>query len=496
MTPDHSPAPKPRGWLRALLVLFIAFDAAVLLQWECGAFQSELGSHRDEAVHFLAGVRIREKITGSEKRAGAVAEDGSREELAASARAPVFPLALGGWMAAFGGTRTAALLFMAALAGVTAMIIFCTVRGALGEVAAGAAALLWLCAPATRESFSAILPEQLYALAASLLLWAQTLGARGEPGPQAARAHRIVNIASLLVIAGVVALAGGIAFSLLPGDASTASLFLKDCAAVPGIAVAAFALAGIAIRTSPDARPSTVWPAAAALVAGVLVARWLKSHDTDTRVLVVALPALAVLAVRGAFALAASIGDRAAIAAERPRRQRLWLALLVMLAFTADFITRRQKDWQGFRAVARTLVEESAPGTRVLVVSDAIGEGMLLSELAVLDREGNVLVERGSRTLALPPDDTTHGRPAQRFIEDEQLLAHLHSGRIRYIVIDTAVPQDIRGSYHDQARRVIEDNIRSFWPLYDSPLTRNGEPMGHPLRIFRVATQGEMPELR
>ena len=76
--------------------------------------------------------------------------------------------------------------------------------------------------------------------------------------------------------------------------------------------------------------------------------------------------------------------------------------------------------------------------------------------------------------------------PGERFHEDENLFAHLTSGSIQYIVLDSAVPIETRAGYHDQMRRVIEDNVRIFWPISDSPIFRNGEPMGHPLRIFRV----------
>jgi hypothetical protein len=508
MTPDNPPAPKQRGWLRALLVLFIAFDGAVFFQWECGAFQSELGGHRDEAAHFLAGARVRERITRSENHTGSATANAPREELVALSRSPVFSLALGGWMTAFGASRTAALLFMAALAAATAALIFCTVFRELGGFAAATAALLWLCAPAVRESFSTILPEQLYALAAALLLWSQTLGPRKPPGlafqspdgssRQEEPPRRLAGAGARIragIAGGCCVFAVCIAFKLMSRNARAASEFLRECVLVPGIAVAAFAAAGMVFRPRSDERTNTLWPVMTALTVGVLFARWLKSGEADARTLVVATPVLAMLAVRGAISLAGSVGSRAAIAAELPRRRLLWLFLLALLSLSADFITPRQKEWQGFGAVARALLDEAHDGLRVLVVSDPLGEGMLVSELAVLDRDGRVIVERGSETLANPALSGPRGRPMERFLEDEQLFAHLTSGRIRYIVLDSAVPQDVRAGYHDQMRRVVEDNVRSFWPIYDSPIIRDGEPMGHPLRIYRVM-QSEGAQLR
>ena len=111
---------------------------------------------------------------------------------------------------------------------------------------------------------------------------------------------------------------------------------------------------------------------------------------------------------------------------------------------------------------------------------------MLLSELAMRDGAREITVERGSETLAESPGGEPRVPPMERFHEDEQLFADLTSGRIRYIVLDSAVPIGTRAGYHDQMRRVIEDNVRIFWPISDSPIVRDGEPMGHPLRIFRV----------
>lgn len=506
MTPDNASTPKSRGWLRALLMLFIAFDAAVFFQWAGGAFESELGGHRDEAAHFLAGLRVRESITRTQSYAGSATLNVSREEEIADSRSWGISPVLGGWMAVFGATRTAALMFMAALAAATAALIFSTVRRELGDTAATAAALVWLCAPAVRESFSTILPGQLYALAAALLLWAHARSPRkprsvalqscAEPCPQtnppggsnqtAARAPRLIRHVPLFVIAGMLALDGTGALALAPTDTLAASRFLQDCVLAPGIAVAAFALVGIAVSLRSNMGESVLWSSAAAFAAGVLVARWLKAGDADTRTLVVALPALAMLAVRGAVWLAGAVSRRAETAAVLLRRRQLWLFLLLLLALPMDLVAHRRKEWHGFSPVARTLLDEARGNVRVLVVSDLLGEGMLVAELAVLDLEPKVTIERGSTTLARPPDASSHGKPAQRFLDDEQLFAHLISGHIRYIVLDSAVPQDVRAGYHDQILRVLEGNVRSFWPIYDSPIIRDGEPMGHPLRVFRV----------
>jgi hypothetical protein len=466
---------KSRGWIRLLIAFIVAFDVAAFFQWVDGAFQSEFGGHPDEAMHYVGGVRVHDAALHTWARARSGGGLSLRQPAAALRRTPAFDIAEGAWMLAFGTSRIAVLLFMATLAAATALLIFGTVRREFGEWAAVVAATLWLCAPAVRESYETVLPGLAGALffTGAMLLWARMID-EGRPWLTAVGGGFVV----------VVALAD--TFSFRAGDPQAALLFLKECAFVLGIAAAVFAIVGVVIRRHPDGRRSTVCVALAALVAGVLFARWMQAGVPDSRILVVATPALAILATRGAVSLAGIVGSRNAAIGELSRRRALWLLLLMLLTLPSHLLNRRQKDWAGFGPVALTLVEQSSGPARVLIVSDPRGEGMLISEIAMRDGARQVRVERGSQTLVESGGPELRVRPPERFLEDEQLLAHLTAGSIRYIVLDSAVPGASRAGYHDQALRVLESNVRNFWPIYDSPIIRDGEPMGHPLRIFRV----------
>ena len=504
MSPETTSTPISRGWVRLLIAFVVALDVAAFFQWADGAFQSEFGGHPDEATHYLTGLRARDAAlhTWDRTHPGEV-----HHPVAALRRTPAFDVAQGAWMLIFGTSRIAALLFMATLAAATTTLIFGTVRREFGDWAAVVAALLWLCAPAVRESYETILPEQFgaFLFTGAALLWARVMDARGRSGalqnsadaqsvapvPDAsnqrqAPACRLIRALALLGGGGVLAHTLAVALEIAPGDPRAAFFFLKECVSVPGIAVVVFAIAGVVIRRRSEARMNTVWVAMIVLVAGVLFARWMKAGVPDVRVLIVAAPALAMLAVRGAVSLAGIVGSQTAIARERSRRAALWILLLLLLALPADLLSHREKEWQGFGPIALTLAEESRGPARVLVVSDPRGEGMLISEIAMRDLARQITIERGSETLADSAGSPPRGKPQERFIEDEQLFAHLTDGRIRYIVLDSAVPEESHAGYHDQVRRIIEGNVRSFWPISDSPIIRDGEPQGHPLRIFRV----------
>jgi hypothetical protein len=212
------------------------------------------------------------------------------------------------------------------------------------------------------------------------------------------------------------------------------------------------------------------------------------------RSLIPATPALAMLAVAGAVSLAGIGAAHAPTARSRRRREILWVLLLLLLATPQSILHNHPKEWQGFGPIAITLLDEAPRDARVLVVSDPRGEGMLLSEIAMHDRRTGISIERGSKTLVDPTRLSPRGRPLERFLDDEHLAAYLAGRGFHYIVVDGTVPEKSQAGYHDQVRTLIEENSRKFWPIYQSPITRDGEPQGHPLRIFRVIAAGSLPE--
>ena len=491
MASDNPPAPNVRGWVRLLIVFVVAFDVAAFFQWADGAFQSEFGGRADEAQNYFAGLHTRDALVRTPERAG----DGEKFSVASAPdRKWGFSHALGGWMAVFGASRIAVLLFMAALAAATVTLIFYAVHREHGDWAAAVASLLWLCAPAVRESFETILPEQSGALilTGAALLWARMVD---EGSLRRTAVPKWIGAAALLVLGCILAFVIAVSVKAVPGHSRAAGIILRECVSVLGIAATVFAIVGAVIRPRAEAQAGAVRVAMVALVAGVLVARLVKFAIPDVRVLIVATPALAILAARGAVALAGIVGSKAVVPAEVSRRRTLWLFLLLLLALPMDLLHAWQKDWRGFGPAALTLIEESHGPARVLVVSDARGEGMFASEMAMRDGERQITVERGSETLAQSVGETPGGRPEQRFIEDGELLAYLTSGRIRYVVLDSAVPYEGHAGYHDQARRVLEGNVRNFWPAFDNAIIRDGELHARALRIFRVM-RGDGAELQ
>jgi hypothetical protein len=258
--------------------------------------------------------------------------------------------------------------------------------------------------------------------------------------------------------------------------------YLQKMSIAIGIAVAVFALIGIVSR----ARSSGRWAALSSLVIGICIFQSLIPVGREARHILPATAALVLLAVAGLLAVARMRLVRAE-GNEQQRREYIWVVLLLLLTLPFTFIHREQKGYSGFRPIASELLNTAKPGSRILVSSDARGEGMFISEIAMSDHRPNLFVERASKALVDPKGRTWDGKNLhEKFSDDEKLLAFLKDGKIEYIVLDDAVPEEKRAGYHDQLRRVIEDHIGTFVAVAETPIIRENEQQAKPLRLYHI----------
>ena len=539
MLPETAIIPKSHDWARLLIVFVVAFDVAAFWQWMGGAYQSEFGGHPDEGTHYVAGLIIQDLVEDATKARG-VQSDATKTaavqkfevRLLADHR-PIFPgyrrpgfsFFQTAWAFAFGASRLSVLLLVAAFAAGVATMLYGAVREEFGEWTAIVAALLWLCAVSIRESYGMLMPEMPGALAmfGATLAWGRFLD-RGRDGD-------VVPFGVLTVIA-LVTESAGVAILMMAGislvvtrqwrrlakrelwffggapvlfgfylgrfpserfDVGThtvahaAAFYGEKIAFVVGLAVALFALAGVCFRCFSNDERRGRWVAIASLVFSIFAYHCVRYERLEARHIIAAAPGLIMLAVAGAKSLGDRTSARVADAVERSRRESLWILLLVLLALPFEVMKMRRKEFDGFGAIARTLIDEAPRDARILISSDATGEGMFISELAMNDRRTGLTIEMASTSLLADGEsgsDTANLR--DRFAEDRELLEYLTAGRIQYVVLDDSPPMKQRAGYHDQIRRVIENNVRSFWPLHANPITRDGDVQLRPIQIFRV----------
>jgi hypothetical protein len=214
------------------------------------------------------------------------------------------------------------------------------------------------------------------------------------------------------------------------------------------------------------------WAAAGALILSVLVFQSLVPVGFEARHLVPTLPAAVMFAVAGFVALV------------KPRFSNPVAGVLGVVVLASAVWPLTQKGYSGFAPLAQAVVGDTAPADVVLVSSDARGEGMFISEVAMREARPGHVIQRASKTLA---SSTWSGSGyAPRFDDDEELLAFLTSGRIQYLVLDDAVPDDKRREHQEQLRRVVAQHEDRFWLVASSEIQRAGERQFAPAKLYKI----------
>ncbi len=531
--------------LRILIVFLVAFDLAFVGQKLGGAYESEFGSHPDEAAHCVTGIFVHDAMVAGLAYArggfhGSPIEVGRSfadtfylhyPKVALGVWPPAFHTVQAIWTFPFGVSRFSLLLLMAALAGATATLIFEVVRRDFGAWAASVAAFVWLCGPLVHEHTAMIMAEMLSALTmfAATILWGKFMeNGRARDAMWFALLTSVAILTkgtglALLVMSAisvaitrkwrvlarpalwgaaliVVVLAGiwtwtfrnegtrvgGWEANEAAWSFTSAAIpyYLKALAYSVAFAVAVFGVVGMVKMSRKEAR----WAAMTSCVLAILIFQSVVPAGRESRHILAATPALIVLAIAGVFAIARHSGIRVADATLQLKRERLWVLLFALVTLPQSLRAWEHKSFEGFRALAEEVLNIAPQGGRVLVCSDASGEGMFISELAMRDERPNLIAERASKSLVDADARDWAGRNLrERFHDDGALLNYILKSKIEYVLLDAAVPDDKRVGYHDQLRRVIGENAGTFWPVAESPVRRKGEDLFPPLRLYRVA---------
>ena len=161
-----------------------------------------------------------------------------------------------------------------------------------------------------------------------------------------------------------------------------------------------------------------------------------------------------------------------------------WFFALLLFGFAADWRSPVVKRFTGFAPLADTMLGESTAADVTLVSSDARGEGMFISEVAMHDQRPGRTVLRASKALAESTWSGSGYKPL--FGDDDALFSFLTSGKIQYLAIDDAVPEDKRRTHQDQLKRVVEGHTDDFALIASAEMVRDGEPQSAPVRLYKI----------
>ena len=537
------PAPKKsRAWIVTAIVFVLALDLAFFWQRVGGAWRSEFGGHPDEGGHYVTGLFVRDALLAlprfaAQKNPGAMILAGKNfaddyyahyPKVGLGVWPPFFYLVQSAWTLPFSPSRGSILLLMCALAATVAVQLFRVLREEFGIAPAAFGAVLLLSLPLVREYYSMVMAETLSAalMFGAVLAFGDFLDRekRGDAlwfGVLAALAILTKGTGLALALAVLLALLFTRRFQVLRRPAFWAAVAIIVLVAGPwtwatrnlgkggwlqpnpslsftmealpyyvkklGLALCLVPVVFLAIGVWVKARGSSPhqgrWAAAGALIVAVVIFQSIAPVGLEARHLIPALPAAMMFIVAGL-----DWQPRGKTAREPNRRFSLalpfpWLIAVLLLALAANwpFVGKR---FSGFAPLADAMLREAAPADVTLVSSDARGEGMFISEVAMHEPRPGHTILRASKALA---SSTWSGSGyAPLFKDDDEVLAFLTNGKIQYLAIDDAVPEDKRREHQDQFKRVIEQHSDTFWLVASAEMIRDGEPQLAPVRLYKI----------
>lgn len=540
-TPAPASPRKSPPWALALIILIVAVDLAFFWQRIGGAYQSEFGGHPDEAAHVVTGLFVRDAILAAVDYSvggfhGSPVEIGKEfageyythyPKIGLGVWPPFFYLVQSAWTLPFGVSRTTLLLLMCVLAGSLGLVIYRALREEYGALSAAAGVVVLLSLPLVRSQYGMIMAETLSALLmfGAMLCFGNFLDRekRGDAlwfGVLAALAILTKGTGLALALAVPLALCFTRKFHLLRRPALWSAVLIVVVVAGPwtwvtrnlgrggwlqpepswsftreallyyggkfGLALGplyAFAFAvGVWVRMRAGSPHRGRWAAAGALILSVVVFQSIAPVGLEARHLIPALPAALMFSVAG-FAWMVRRALRIG-ADEPPTRLAPWLTAVLLLALSIVLFPIKKKDCFGFAPLAETILKKAAPADVVLVSSDATGEGMFISEIALREKRPGHVIQRASKSLASSTWSGSGYSPA--FAKDDDLLAFLTSGKIQYLLLDDAGLGPKRREHHDQLKRLVEQHPDRFEPLAETDRHRDGQLLEPPLKLYQI----------
>jgi 4-amino-4-deoxy-L-arabinose transferase-like glycosyltransferase len=512
---------RHRRPLEAAAVAAAAFGLTVLLQARGGVYGSEFSAHPDESAHYVTALMVREYVAaGAPQPPVPFAQDYyvHYPKVAIGHWPPLFYGVQAAWTLLFSPSRVSLLLLMASLTAALALTLYLALREEVGRLIGLLAALLLPALPLVQKASGMVMAEIPLAL---FSLWAAlALGRFLDSG----RTHDAVRFA-LAAAAAIMTKGNGFALALVvplalalsarwrllarpalwsagalvavlcgpwyvltarmvrhtflggstlvdsapTGDhlLSALAVYVPALLVAGGVGLVPFLALGLVERVGrPWARGGVPgkWAAAAALVIATLAFHCLIRSGREPRHMVMGLPAMMMLVAAGVEAAVRWAGRAEAA------RWRLAAAALAVVAFAATGFSVPAKVWSGFGAVAERLIAFSGDNRSVfLVVSDARGEGMFITEVARREPRPRRILLRSSKVLYRSGWNGENYRPLHR--SAAELLAFLDKG-VQVVVLDHSSDEAALEHHRLFAQTILAQPGRweslGRWPVHRS----------------------------
>lgn len=471
-----------------LLIFAILLIVTVALQIASGAYHSEFGSYPDEPAHYVTSLMVREYVTGPNPIwPMQFAENyyAHYPKVAFGHWPPLFYVVQAIWMMLFSASRASVRLELAVTTAVLGFSVFTEAKRWLGSWPAVFAGLLTVCLPLIQASTDEEMAETLLALTC---FWSAVYFARYIDSQKRRDALWFSVFFSLAVLtkgsAWLLVFVPPIALVLsnrirlvLRGSFWLAIGVIALCCLPWQLMTLRIAERGWTGGTSPSAHYtlSALWqfgsilvwivgpilavitglgvvtsvllpllktrrcPAGPAVMFALIVGDWLFHSivpaGVEDRKMIMAVPALVLFLVAGAHWMAQRIPAPRAL---QQYRFAVICAAVAIIFATQSFFIPRQRHY-GYIEAAKFITSDPAlEGASILASSSNLGEGLLISEIAMREPRPRDTIIRATKALASV--DWTGLQYKAHFTNVRQLTDYLDQSQIKVIVTDDFPP--------------------------------------------------------
>jgi hypothetical protein len=527
--------------LIGFLVYLILFGIALGISWHDRAFRTEFGDYPDESAHYMTGLMFHDYAASLNYPSPIKFAENfyvHYPRIGIGHWPPVFYLIEGVWMLLFSPSAGSMVFLMVAFTALLATIFYQMLANQFGHLMAFAAALVLVALPLVQAQTTAVMAEvplTVCSLVAAIFfgrflqkeefkdaVWfgvfasiailtkgsALALGWLPPIGILITRKWHLLGKTSVWVSASFVLVLCGPWYwmtrpmqkgtflqpsSTLSYAVSAAQFYSLHLAKILGCPLAALTAIGLIVSAPRLAAPSArrgFWAAMVGLLVGFFVVVCVVPAGKEERYLLPAVPAALAFSLAGIDFLGSKLPD---IRIKDIRIKPVLLGVILLcLCLVSPFHFQRQRNY-GFAPIAQMLASSSQfRDDVILIASDADGEGMLISEVAMREKRPGHVVLRASKILN--SSDWLGNGLTPRFQGPEQVQDYLNSIPVGFVILDYSLSHSDFRDYEGLLEQAIVSHQNS-WKLFGTyPIWRKGHEHPDAAKVYVLDSPHANPQ--
>jgi hypothetical protein len=530
-TAAHTPARPIAARLRiSVLIYLVLLGVTLATSWHDGAFHGEFGDYPDEAAHYVTGLMFHDYLVSLHYLSPIKFAENyyiHYPKVAIGHWPPVFYLIQGIWELFFSASLPSLMILMAALTSLLALAIYQTIAKMFGHLLGIAAALSFVGLPLIQNHTTLVMADislALFSFAAAVFFgrYLESEKSRDASWFGVCASMAILTKGSALALALLPAIAIPLSgkwhllrkFSLwisavivfamcgpwywltrhmqsgtwvqpsptLSYSLSAAGFFSLHFFKILGWPLAILALLGFAASLtdlSQFAERKTFWASMTGLFVCYFVLSCVIPVGKEERYILPVIPA--------ALAFAAAGVSFAGSALPKWRFKPALLSSIFLIAFIMTPFRFERAHSHGFAPIAQMLVSSSRFHDAVLLISsDADGEGMMISEVAMREKRPGHLILRASKALASGDWTSTH--ETSLFQTPEQVEDYLDSIPVSIVILDHSASLGNDQEYEQLLEQAIISHQKSWTLLGSYPIWRRGKEYPQVAEVYGRST--------